>query len=232
MSALEEIAWLFLLIAVLCALIVVLDLCLRPLRGAWVTNVIWPLAALWAGPIGLILYCFLGRAGESPRTVSWAPKALNTFYCGAGCLVGYVVAEAIIPFVPPVSGSLLLARWTVEAACAFVFGIGFLHVAVRSVTSGSVTSGGFWPSLSSALKAGALPLIAWQVGTMGGMAAARFLVFRYPLASTDPVFWWMMQISMGLAFWVAYPVSFLLLPTEAETESSETPIFAPLHPST
>ena len=231
MSALEEIAWLVLLIAILCALIVILDLCLRQPRGAWITNILWPLTALWAGPFGLILYCSLGRTVASPETGKNSPLpsrgmvALSTLRCGAGCVVGYVVAEAIIPFVPPVSDSLLLARWTVETACAFVFGIGFQYFAVRSMT-------GFWRTLLSALKTGALPLLAWQVGAVGGMAAARFLVFRYPLASMDPVFWWMIQISMGLGFLIAYPVNFLLLRPAAETESSETPIFAPLHPST
>jgi hypothetical protein len=151
--------------------------------------------------------------------------ALNALVCGAGCALGYVIAEAIIPFVPPVSGSLLLARWTAEAACAVVMGIVVQYFVF-------LTNDGFWQTLISAVKAGVMPLIAWQIGMVTGMAVAHFPIFHHPLASSDPVFWWMMQVSMGLGFATAYPINLLLLRTAAETESPETPIFAPLHPST
>lgn len=210
MPALQEIAWLFILIALLCALIVVADLCLRPPQPIWVMNLVWPVTALYAGPFGLILYCCLGRMSAQG---SRAAVVHRTLYCGAGCITGYLVAEGLLPFIPfTVAGSALYGRWTLEMICAFVIGILFQYVAIRAMEAAGPAARlmGFWRTLLAALKADTLPLIAWQVGMYGGMAIATFLVFKHPLSPLDPVFWWIMQMAMVLGFWTAYPVNILL----------------------
>jgi hypothetical protein len=45
----------------------------------------------------------------------------------------------------------------------------------------------------------------------GWMAIASFAVFQRELPTTDPVFWFMMQIAMLLGFLTSYPVNWWLL---------------------
>ena len=51
------------LLSVLCAVAIVLDLARRPQRMK-IMNVVWPVTALWAGPLGLFAYFRWGRAGS------------------------------------------------------------------------------------------------------------------------------------------------------------------------
>lgn len=63
----------------------------------------------------------------------------------------------------------------------------------------------------AALKADALSLTAWQVGTYGWMAIATFLLFHHELPKSSLVFWFMMQIAMALGFATSYPVNAWLI---------------------
>jgi len=198
MDALHEIAWLFILIAAICALIIVSDLCLRPAQPLWIMNLVWPLTALYGGPLALVLYCQMGR-GQDPRPET--SVALGTFCAGAGCVIGNVLAEMLLPFVHfSVEGSALLGEWTLQGIGACVGAILFRYAA--DIPRRSVVK---------ALQTGILQSVAWQVGVSGGMAIAILLIFKQSLGVGDPVFWWMMQLAAALGFCVAYPVNWLYL---------------------
>jgi hypothetical protein len=63
----------------------------------------------------------------------------------------------------------------------------------------------------AAIKADTLSLTAWQLGMYGWMAIVTFLIFGRELETTDPVFWFMMQIAMLFGFMTSYPVNWWLL---------------------
>jgi hypothetical protein len=60
---LENIAWISLVIAFVCALIIAIDEFRHPQR-MWIMNVVWPLTALYFSVFGLWGYVRAGRKNE------------------------------------------------------------------------------------------------------------------------------------------------------------------------
>lgn len=184
-------------IALVCALAIAFDIVAGRRQKMWIMNLVWPISALYGGPVVLWAYWRIGRRqGGKPF---WQQAALGTTHCGAGCTLGDICAEWFVHFVPlTLFGMTLFAAWTVDFALAFVFGIAFQYY-------------GSHKGLIAALKADTLSLSAWQLGMYGWMAIAIFLIFGHPLEKTDPVFWFMMQIAMFAGFATSYPVNRWLL---------------------
>lgn len=199
MTAIDEIAWLFILLAILSALIIVIDQFTRPRRRMWIMSLVWPLTALYAGPVGLLLYVRLGRHRSRSGSVT-----RSTLHCGAGCTLGDMVVALLPPIL--VAGSPLVGHMTLALAGALLFGILFQYFALKTMKGK-----GFWRTLLDAFKADTLSVLAWQAGMYSGMAIAIFMIFNESLSVKSPVFWWMMQLSMLLGFCTAYPVNFLLV---------------------
>ncbi len=221
-------AWLGLLAAlsvsvgVVSAAVVVADILAGHRQHMWIMNLVWPLVALWAGPLGLWYYFRLGRLAtrervrEAERRGEEPPHETKPFrqsvgvgasHCGAGCTLGDLCAEWLV-FAFPVTlfGHEIFGAWAVDFAFAFAFGIAFQYFTIKPMR-GLGVGAGLW----AALKADTLSLTAWQVGMYGWMAIARFAIFGHPLHQTDPVFWFMMQIAMFAGFATAYPVNWWLL---------------------
>ena len=77
----------------------------------WIMNIVWPLTALYAGPLAAWSYFKVGRLsthqameqakarGEKPEARKkpfWQSAALGTSHCGSGCTLGDIVAEWFI----------------------------------------------------------------------------------------------------------------------------------------
>lgn len=212
-----------LLLAGLSAVVIVIHICSGHRQHMWIMNVVWPLTALYAGPLGLWAYFALGRrsshrampeamhethnTGAAPPSMakpSWQSVALATTHCGSGCVLGDLLAEGVLlPLVPlTLFGSRISAAWVVDYAAAFLFGIAFQYFTITPMKHLSPARG-----LAAALKADTLALTAWQIGMYAWMAIVIFLIFRRPLDKADPVFWFMMQIAMLAGFLTSYPVN-------------------------
>ncbi len=113
-ESLVAIAWISLALAALSAMVVVLDLRRHP-QHMWIMNVVWPLSALYAGPLGAWAYFWLGRqaSDEQVRTARsrdetpphkrkpfWQSVAIGATHCGSGCTLGDIVAEWLAFFLP------------------------------------------------------------------------------------------------------------------------------------
>lgn len=112
-----------LLIAVITAAAITIDLMAHP-QAMWIMDVVWPVTALFGGPLVLAQYLRYGRlathAGmhaavqrhESPpnrtRTPFPAMAANGTLHCGGGCTLGDVCAEALLAAWPALA---LWAGW-------------------------------------------------------------------------------------------------------------------------
>ena len=219
---LELIAIISLSLGGLCALIIALDLLAGHPQKMWIMNLVWPITALYAGPLALWGYFTAGRLStqhaveaakarnEDPpgkKKPFWQMVALGATHCGAGCTLADIVAEwALFLFPLTLFGMKIFGSWTVDYFVALAFGIVFQFFTIAPMRGLSLGKG-----LLAAAKADFLSLTAWQVGMYGWMAIATFLIFGHEIEKTNPVFWFMMQIAMLAGFLTAYPVNWWLL---------------------
>ena len=204
------------------ALIIIIDIVAGHRQHMWIMNVVWPLTALYSGPLGLCAYYKAGRLsthdamaraskkGEKPPGQTkpfWQTVGVGATHCGSGCVLGDILAEWFVFFVPfTILGRKMFAAWTVDYLAAFLFGIAFHYLTIVPMRGLSVTQG-----IKQALKADALSLTAWQVGMYGWMAIVVFAILGHEIPKNSPEFWFMMQIAMWCGFLTSYPVNWLLL---------------------
>jgi Domain of unknown function (DUF4396) len=196
---LRTVAWLSLALGVLSAIAVAVDIAAGRRQRMWIMNVVWPLTALYSGPIGVWAYATLGRPrAVAPRPL-WQSVVVGTTHCGSGCTLGDVLTESLLAVAPTVTlfGSAMYASWALDYVAAFIFGIAFQYFAIGD--------------LKAAVKADAASLTAWQIGMYGWMAVATFVLFGHDLPRSSPVFWFMMQIGMLVGFGTSYPVNWWLI---------------------
>lgn len=204
------------------ALCIVIDLLAGHRQHMMIMSFVWPLTALYAGPVALLGYFTAGRSStekrvqqaklrqEEPpgrRRPMWQAAALGATHCGSGCTLGDLCAGWLLYLIPfSLFGSRVFAEWTVAFVLAFLFGIIFQYFTIKPMRDLSFAQG-----VVAALKADALSLTAWQVGMYGWMAVAIFAIFERELHKMDPVFWFMMQLAMIAGFLLSYPVNYLLI---------------------
>ena len=187
-----------------------------------IMNVVWPVTALYGGPLALWVYFRYGRATDHGIT-TWQPFPISVgtgaTHCGAGCTLGDIVAEWLCFGVPAIAiwfgwqsvfAEKMFAVWVVDFIFAFSFGIVFQYFTIAPMRGLS-----FGRGIVAALKADTLSLTAWQVGMYGFMALAQYLYFRPLLGKmlevNTPEFWFTMQIAMLAGFVTSYPVNWWLI---------------------
>lgn len=222
MNTLNTIAYIFLAVGGICSIIIIIDLFSGNLQQMMVMNFVWPITALYAGPLALLAYYKIGRLSTkkammkakmqdkempSKQKPFWQSVVVGALHCGSGCTLGDIMAETLLIFVPVVVfGDKLYGAWTVDFVFAFVLGIIFQYYSIKPMKNLSPKD-----AFIAALKADTLSLTSWQIGMYGGMAIATFLIFKHHLEATTPVFWMVMQFAMLLGFLTAYPVNWWLL---------------------
>lgn len=219
--------WLLSCLGVLAGLVsclfVVIDLRRRQPQPMAVMNWVWPINALWAGPVGIWAYWSIGRTGprsaqaqpaqmEMPPRPFWQRVAAGTLHCGAGCsladLVGPILFRAA-PFV--IAGSLVFGEWTLDYILALLIGVTFQYAAISPMLH--QRGARIW---WRALKIDFLSLTAWQVGMYGWMALVIFVWFG-PIPPTRIEFWFLMQLAMACGFLTSYPMNWWLIKAGIKT---------------
>jgi hypothetical protein len=225
--AVEIPGWLYavsivaLAIAGLSAIVIVVDMLAGYRQRMWIMNLVWPITALWSGPIARWAYFRIGRLsthqalraanqrGEEPAAKDKPfamDVALAATHCGAGCYFGDIVAEWIVFFIPlALFGQKVFGTWALDYAFAFLFGIVFQYLTIKPMQNLSAGK-----AIVAALKADTLSLTVWQVGMYGWMAIVIFVLFG-EIPKANPVFWFMMQIAMIAGFITSYPANWWLL---------------------
>lgn len=227
-------SWISLSLGFASALAIALDVFAGHRQHMWIMNVVWPITALYAGPVALWSYFKVGRLstrhrmredkahGEKPfaqRKPFWQMTSIAVTHCGSGCTLGDIAAEWLAITTPVVAvafgwGSLfpsnphgkLFAVWLIDYLFAFTLGIAFQYFTIKPMRNLSPGKG-----LVQALKADTLTITTWQVGMYGWIAIATFVIFRHDLDKASPVFWFMMQIGMFCGFLTSWPVNAWLL---------------------
>ena len=217
-EALELVALASLDVALGCAAWIGFD-CLRHPQKMGIMNAVWPLSALFGGPLLLWFYLRHGRDGGLANAAFPVTVAKGALHCGAGCTLGDILAESLAAAQPAVLAPFgwpalfdepIFAIWALDFLFAFGFGIIFQYFAIAPMRGLGLGAG-----LKAALKADALSLTAWQVGMYGAMGVAVFAVFRPWLGqapdAASPVFWFAMQLAMIAGFATSYPMNWWLI---------------------
>ena len=188
----------------------------------WIMNLVWPITALYSGPLGLYVYFKIGRLStlqalqeakslqEMPPNMKkpfWQKTMVGATHCGSGCTLGDILAEWILFYSPLVIfGKPIFGGWILDYVFAFIFGIAFQYFTIKPMKGLSAKDG-----IIQALKADFFSLSAWQIGMYGWMAIAVFAIFDFEIPKTSPVFWFLMQIAMLFGFLTSYPVNWWLI---------------------
>ena len=228
-QAFEVVSWAAVSVGLLSSIVITLDLPRRRPQQMFVMNLVWPINALWAGPIGLWAYWQLGRTAQLPpnRDTSksdhndmamesphpfWQKVVTGTLHCGAGCTLADLVGPFVFSAVPfAVLNSLVYGEWTVDYILALLVGVSFQYMALAPMLGQSGL-----PVWWRALKVDFLSLTAWQVGMYGWMALVIFVWFGH-LRPDHIAFWFMMQLAMACGFCTSYPMNWLLIKTGVKT---------------
>lgn len=224
---LDILAALSIIAAILSALVIVLDLRKRPQAMA-VMNPVWPVTALYFGPLGLWAYWRLGRAAAPEHHAGhkhhghhahhhhhnhdrpfWVEVFAGTSHCGAGCTLGDIAAEFLVFFGGlAIMGSVFTAQLVLDYAFAFLLGIVFQFYSIAPMRGLGVRDG-----VKAAIKADFWSLTSFEIGLFAWMALTRFVFFGPGLLPDSPVYWFMMQIGMVIGFATAFPMNWLLIKT-------------------
>lgn len=218
---LTALAWLSLAVAFACAGTILVDTYVAGYRQPMaVMEAVWPVTALYLGPLALIAYRRFGRPqtarwlGEHsrdrpPPRPGWATTAVGVSHCGAGCTLGDILAEFVIfGLGATIAGEVVYAEMVGDYLAAVALGIAFQYFAIAPMRGLSLRKG-----LREAAKADVLSLTAFEVGLFGWMALMAFLLFPAPhrLHPDSPVYWFLMQVGMIIGFATAWPANVWLI---------------------
>ncbi len=218
---LTVVAWCAIAVAGGCALYIIGDIALRRYRQRmWIMEVVWPVTALYAGPLAVWAYRRWGRpssprwhaehglepAGDD-RNPKWVSAVLGTSHCGGGCTLGdFIGAWIVFGFAFSIATHALWAEYIVDFSIAFVVGIAFQYFTIAPMRGLGLGAG-----LIAAIKADTLSLIAFEVGMFAWMALVQLVVFRSGLTPDHATYWLSMQIGMLFGFATSFPVNRWLL---------------------
>jgi hypothetical protein len=213
-------SWASLAIAVLCALDILIDFYGRRRRQMMpVMEAVWPVSALYFGPVASVAYRVWGRPKskrwlreqrleEPPDRPFWTKVAVGVSHCGAGCTLGDIAAEwAVFAFGATIAGLALIPEYIGDYVLALSLGVAFQYFAIAPMRGL-----GFRKGIAQAAKADVLSLTAFEVGLFGWMALMALVFFPHPHLHPDsPVYWLGMQIGMVFGFATAWPINVWLI---------------------
>lgn len=185
----------------------------------WIMEAVWPVTALYFGPVAVWAYHRFGRPGthrwltehdreQPPDKPGWAGTALGVSHCGAGCTLGDIIAEFVVfALTLTLAGQTLFAAYIGDYIAAVILGVVFQYFAIAPMRGLGLRRG-----LIEATKADILSLTAFEIGLFSWMALMTFVFFTDPhLEPNNPVYWFMMQLGMILGFATAWPANVWLI---------------------
>lgn len=206
---LQALAWGGLGLAGLSALVLLFDICLLRYRQRMpVMEVVWPVTALYFGPVAVWMYLRYGRQQtrkwltghgreDPPDKPRWVTVAVGVGHCGAGCTLGDILAEILV-FTVGIEwfGRALWPEFAGDFTAALALGIVFQYFAIAPMRGLGVREG-----LMRAAKADVLSLTAFEIGLFGWMALMSYVFFPGPhLHPNTAAYWFLMQIGMIIGF--------------------------------
>ena len=214
-------AWAALAVCFVCVGDIAYDIYGRGYRQRMrVMEAVWPVTALYFGPVASWGYRRFGRPAsgrwtdeqhvdQPPEKPRWATTAVGVSHCGAGCTLGDILAEfAVFGLGATIAGEALYCEFIGDYVAAVLLGVAFQYFAIAPMRGLGVRKG-----IVQAVKADVLSLTAFEVGLFGWMALMSFVIFPAPhhLHPSSPVYWFLMQIGMIIGFFTAWPMNAWLI---------------------
>ena len=215
-----------------CSLLIVGDMLAGHRQHMWIMNLVYPITALYWGPVALWFYVTHGRLhskkimrreqerlgqargmadmhspGIAPRHVLKADT-----HCGAGCTLGDIGGEWLVwglglSFFPKILGHPFGTELLLDFVLAWTLGILFQYFSIVPMSNVGKLAG-VW----HAIRADTLSIVAFQLGLFGWMAIYELVIWpHHSIHINSPDFWFQMQIGMIIGFFTAYPVNRWLL---------------------
>ncbi|MDQ3637426.1 MAG: DUF4396 domain-containing protein [Actinomycetota bacterium] len=219
---LTVVSWVFVGLALLCAVAILYDIYGRGYRQrASVMEAVWPITALYFGPLGLLLYYRWGRPrsdkwqkehGDAPEKSLTAAAATGGTPGGAASAIGHVLGVPLVVLSGlTIAGEalwvMILLIAVIATALLFAFEYFFSTVPTRGLPRGK--------GLKVALLIALATVLAFDVGMGGWMLVLHFLFFMPPL--TDVTFLFLMQVGLILGFLTGYPAVLWLVQRGVKT---------------
>jgi hypothetical protein len=216
-SWLQTIAWISLVSAGICAVIILFDIFVARYRQKMgVMEWVWPITALYLGVFGLAFYWLVGRrstpkyeAAHGPRQFPyWVRVGVSASHCGGGCTLGDIIAETLI-YATGITlfGATIWASFVFDYSFALLLGIAFQFAAIRAMAAMT-----FGRTVRRAAKADVLSLTAFEVGLFTWMALMFWVFFPDPhLQPNTASYWFLMQVGMAIGYLTSYPMNVFLI---------------------
>lgn len=234
------VSWAALGIAGACAGAILWDIARGYRLRMGVMNWVYPITALYWGPVALWLYWRRGRttspryveehggehgadesrAGGEPRFFvgfarrNWWPVTKGTAHCGAGCTLGDICGEWLV-FVTAWSIGVFAAADANTLMAMFVADFAFAWTFGIVFQYFSIVPMrddlGRAAGAWAAIKADTLSIVAFQIGLFGFMALFHLVFWQPPLAVDTPTYWFMMQVGMIIGFFTSWPMNVWLI---------------------
>ena len=183
---LHVLAWVSLATAFACAVAIAVDILVRRYRQPMrIMEVVWPVTALYLGPLAVWGYQRYGRPKSArwleeharrnpPDRPAWTGTALGVSHCGTGCTLGDIVAElAVFGLGLTVAGTALFAEMIGDYLAALALGIAFQYFAIAPMRGLGARKG-----LVEAAKADVASLTSFEIGLFGWMALMYYVLSR------------------------------------------------------
>ena len=207
---LTAVSWAYVSLALLCAAAILYDVYGRGYRQPTsVMSAVWPVTALYFGPLALPAYHRWGRPrsekwhkehGDAPEKSLPAAAFTGGTPGGAASAIGHVIGVPLVAFYGlTIAGQslwvMILLIAVIAVALLFAFEYFFSTVPTRGLSSGK--------GLTVALLIALVTVLAFDVGMGGWMLIMHYLLFMPPL--TDVTFVFLMQVGLILGFLTGYP---------------------------
>lgn len=160
-------------------------------------RLVWSLAVLYSGPVGLAVYWYAGRT-QIPHDSLWRRGVRSTAHCYSGCGAGEVTGFVVLAGVLALSSSLAVTAGTF--ALAYLCGY--------ALTVGPLLQGG--EALATAV-ADALWSETPSITVMEVTAIGTDLLLAGGAGIGHVLFWTALFLSLSVGFAAAYPVNVLLI---------------------
>jgi len=214
-------AWVYIGICLACSLGIAIHTISRP-QKMWIMSLVWPITGLYMGPIAVYMYrkalpvmerkpmtpqmkAIQERYKDKPPTMF--QNILAVYHCGAGCSIGDLIAESIVPTLGLMFAGAFGSKLVLDFVFAYILGIAFQYFTIVPMRGLS-----FGKGLVAAVRADTISITLFEMGMFAWMAIAYFLLFPSP--HLDPglaVFWFMMQIAMMVGTATAVPANAWLI---------------------
>jgi hypothetical protein len=235
-TAVRVVGWISLCVAWGCALAIVADIARGYRQHMAIMNLVWPITALYWGPVALWGYWSRGRRmshrwmdehdvemsdltpssdDDPPSFVpfakrNWWPISKGVSHCGAGCTLGDIMGEWLVFKLGLTIGAFATHKVDVLVTNFIIdFGLAWAFgIAFQYFSIVPMREDvGKLAGIWQAIKADTLSIVSFQIGLFGYMALYHLAFWHPPLSVASPAYWWQMQIGMVVGYFTAWPVN-------------------------